>query len=136
MSFLVDAIPKPIRFGLSGGIGNYLFIKLDAALLDMFGSVPVAFCLAYIFSILWQYILHAFLVFRCRLTFTGLISCYAAYASSIVLSFVLSAAVDYLLGTGSHTLKWFITMGILSVFNYFVVSAALEPPVPTKSRLA
>jgi putative flippase GtrA len=124
--------PRPLRFLISGGLGNFAFVQLDRLLLDRVGSVPVAFTAAYIVSIALQYFLHAFLVFGEPFTVTGLVGCYAAYTSSIALSFVVSALFDYLFSGFPHVVIWLANMTVLSIYNYYVVSAAMDTKVEKK----
>jgi hypothetical protein len=138
MSALADAwrsVPKPVRFGLSGSLGNLFLLGFYQLLL--WGSAAVAladnpfrasvcWALAYGIAIPVFNILHSELVFgRPESYYVTLPAAYASYggaaAVSLFITFTLSNGTS--LSAGLIGVVTLITTGIL---NYITVSKAHE----------
>lgn len=84
---------QALLFNISGGIGTAIFyvvflgIEYQCKALDISAASTVAWVLSYLLSILWQYELHAALVFgRPAAYWKSLAGCYVAYGVRAVLA--------------------------------------------------
>lgn len=86
---------QALLFNISGGIGTAIFyvvflgIEYQCKALGIPAASTVAWVLSYLLSILWQYELHAALVFgRPAAYWKSLAGCYVAYGVRAVLVFL------------------------------------------------
>jgi uncharacterized membrane protein len=131
------AIPKPLRFFISGNLGNVVFFYCErgvSAGLESVADLPVlvqsykesvSFFLGYVIHIVFQHFLHAFLVYGLATIntlakyFTTLFGTYGTYVTSAVLSTALNGA--FLKMGMDKTVAFVSTLYFFAIINYLVI---------------
>eukprot|EP01138_Halocafeteria_seosinensis_P002373 gb/GECG01002430.1/.p1 GENE.gb/GECG01002430.1/~~gb/GECG01002430.1/.p1 ORF type:complete len:147 (+),score=9.03 gb/GECG01002430.1/:1-441(+) len=126
-----DEGKQVLLFNVSGVIGTCLFYAcFHVMLLTLpFGEeykTTISWNLSYILSIVWQHLLHQWLVFGFAKNYlSSLLSMYAAYAASIALSTAFTFILEQWVGlTGSWAFG--VSTAATGVINYFTVKSAFE----------
>ncbi|KAG5178470.1 hypothetical protein JKP88DRAFT_80881 [Tribonema minus] len=129
---VLSFLPQPLRFAISGGLGNLCFFFIDKAVYMYnpfdWQKATVSWAVSYLISVWLQHSLHTLLVFGRSSEggyWTSLAVTYATYSVSIALSPVVNAALINYVGL-SHSLAWFGTLASTGVLNYFTVSKAMS----------
>jgi putative flippase GtrA len=128
------------RFVLSGTIGTaifYVMYELVYRLLEgvIPFAVPVSWTSTYVVSILFQHCLHARIAFQNwhsvsatrAIYLKSLMAVYVAYALSLVVSPILSAAFDFV--HIDHRLSFWLCIALTGALNYLTVSNLNEKVV-------
>jgi hypothetical protein len=147
-------IPKPVRFFVSGNLGNVCFFYCERAVsagLDSVADLPefvetykgsVSFFLGYVVHIVFQHFLHASLVYGLSTIntpakyLTTLFGTYGTYVTSAVLSTALNG-VFIKMGM-DKTVAFVSTLYFFAIINYLVIgwivkkSNAAQEAVTTK----
>ncbi|KAI2508016.1 hypothetical protein MHU86_6423 [Fragilaria crotonensis] len=133
-----DHWPEPLRFFVSGNVGNVIFFSLERLLHSLLNHnlkrLPAllieykdgaSFMMAYFLHILAQHWLHAFLVYGMHTISTPqkylktLIGCYSTYMGAMVGSTILNSK---LIKWGfSRTLAFVLTVWTFACFNFFIL---------------
>lgn len=131
------AIPKPLRFFISGNLGNVVFYYCEqgvSAGLESVADLPVlvqsykesvSFFLGYVIHIVFQHFLHALLVYGLATInnparyLKTLFGTYGTYVTSAVLSTALNG---FLLKMGmDKTVSFVSTLYFFAIINYLVI---------------
>lgn len=131
------AIPKPLRFFISGNLGNVVFFYCEqgvSAGLESVADLPVlvqsykasvSFFLGYVIHIVFQHFLHAFLVYGLATIntpakyLTTLFGTYGTYVTSAVLSTALNGV--FLKMGMDKTVAFVSTLYFFAIINYLVI---------------
>jgi uncharacterized membrane protein len=131
------AIPKPLRFFISGNLGNVVFFYCEqgvSAGLESVADLPllvqsykqsVSFFLGYVIHIVFQHFLHAMLVYGLATIntpakyLTTLFGTYGTYVTSAVLSTVLNGV--FLKMGMDKTVAFVSTLYFFAIINYLVI---------------
>lgn len=129
----LEVIPQPIRFLISGCIGNLVFFALDQYLYKnvFIGKDTASFFVAYLMQIFLQHSLNAFFVYGLETISTRvryietLSSTYSAYFGTLLASTAFNSLLAKYTPIPKIVAFW-ATLAIFSVVNFFILGKLVE----------
>lgn len=122
-------VPTYIRFGLSAGIGNFIFYFLDQYLYQnvFIGQDTLSFFVAYLLQVFLQHLLNSVLVYGVRTIDTlekyrnTLITTYSAYFGTLIASTCFNTFLLHYGGVQKNIAFW-STLAIFGIVNYLLLN--------------